>query len=265
MMTREQQQLTNGLHRMMANFAPLADPTPNITTPNLFRRRRETDALRSLFGGRKVSIEGPTEIMGYPPGNYGWENQYPPTVGLSWGDVGHALNPMTYYHMAARGLGFEHSGAPRPPMQPARPTAPVIPPGFTQALARGPALLLSYMGLGSLIWTSGDTVTEKPMEAEPQAAFRGRRLVIAQAKSSGATGVLVTITSPLNVSGMPQTPAPDSPAPVEMFDAATTYSMLDLQIATSGTKITLGISVSAIPASGQTVAVSAGLYGEWQR
>jgi hypothetical protein len=121
------------------------------------------------------------------------------------------------------------------------------------------------MGLGTLSWASTDTLTEKLMTAEPQAAFRGRRLVISQAKTSGAEGIAVTITKPLTVSGMPQTPAPDQAAPVEMFDASTTYSMLDLQIATSATQISLGISVSGIPASGQTVIVTAGLYGEWLR
>jgi hypothetical protein len=121
------------------------------------------------------------------------------------------------------------------------------------------------MGLGSLAWSNSDTQTEKTMEAEPQAAFRGRRLVISQAKSDGAAGILVTVSNPLTVSGMPQTPAPDQAAPVEMFEASTTYSMLDLQVATSATKVTIGISVSAIPASGETVTVAAGLYGEWLR
>jgi len=161
----------------------------------------------------------------------------------------------------------------RPPMMPpppgfgmpGLPGAPTLPSGAYQALQSGPRRLLSYMGLGSLAWASTDTQTEKTMEAEPQAAFRGRRLVISQAKSDGASGILVTVSNPLTVSGMPQTPAPDQSAPVEMFEASTTYSMLDLQIATSATKITLGISVSSIPGTGETIVVAAGLYGEWLR
>jgi hypothetical protein len=64
---------------------------------------------------------------------------------------------------------------------------------------------------------------------------------------------------------MPQTPAPAIAAPIEMFDAQTTYSALDLQIATSATQISIGFSTSATPASGETVAVSGGLYGQWIR
>lgn len=230
--------------------------------------------LPRVVGGSVVkettvdSIDGWDEMQGYPPGGaYGDD-----TIGMSWGDVGHginmAVNPVAQYHALQR--HFRGGGSPGPqamsqaPMQ-RMPSAPTLPASATQAYQRGPAKLLAYMGLGSLSWASTDTLTEKLMSAEPQAAFRGRRLVIAQAKSSGATGILVTVTQPLTVSGMPQTPAPQEPAPVEMFDPATTYSMLDLQIAVSGTQINLGISVSAIPASGQTVVVAAGLYGEWLR
>jgi hypothetical protein len=219
------------------------------------------------------SVTGWDEMQGYPPGGaYGYDPYAMPTVGaLSWGDVGHGLNlmvnPVAQYH-ALQNAWRGPQQAPAPPPRPMVPPGygpPMLPPGAVQAYTNGPRKLLSYMGLGSLSWESTDTLTEKLMTANPQAAFRGRRLVISQAKSSGATGILVTITDALTVSGMPQTPAPNQPAPVEMFDAATTYSMLDLQIATTATEITIGITVSAIPASGETVAVSAGLYGEWLR
>lgn len=231
-------------------------------------RPTETQALRSLFSGRPAvdSVEGWDEMQGYPDGGaYGYD-----VVGYPGYDtVGTWYKPWTW--------GQSHGPAPAPAMMPFRPPMPMVPmgprmpgpptlpTGAYQALQAGPRRLLSYMGLGSLSWTNADTETEKPMVAEPQAAFRGRRLVIAQAKSSGATGILAVVSDPLTVSGMPQTPAPNVDAPVEMFEGSTTYSMLDLQIATSATQITLGISVSAIPASGETVNVSAGLYGEWLR
>lgn len=222
------------------------------------------------------TVSGWDEMQGYPEvnsgayGTYGYDPYAMPTVGLSWGDVGHGLNmmvnPVAQYHALQRAWGGGGAPAPRPAVQgPPRMMPPMLPPGAVQAYTNGPRKLLSYMGLGSLSWVSTDTLTEKLMTANPQAAFRGRRLVISQAKSTGAAGVLVTITDALTVSGMPQTPAPNQPAPVEMFDAATTYSMLDLQIATTATEITIGISVSAIPASGETVSVAAGLYGEWLR
>jgi hypothetical protein len=191
---------------------------------------------------------------------------YPETVG-NYPEVGAWYNPFSWFH---HGGGHPAAPAPMPPgwgapPRPRLPGAPQLPPGAVQALQSGPRRLLAYMGLGTLSWVSTDTETEKTMIAEPQAAFRGRRLVIDVAKTTGASSILTTITSPLTVSGMPQTPAPSAPAPTSMFQAAATYSMLDLQIATSATQIAMGISVSAIPASGESVVVSAGLYGEWLR
>lgn len=210
---------------------------------------------------RRDTVAGWDEMQGYGENVYGDD-----TVGIGWSDVGRAanlaLNPVAQYN-ALRGYFAGPQQAPAP--QRRLPGAPMLPPGAVQALQGGPRRLLSYMGLGSLVWTDASTETEQDLEAEPQAAFRGRRLVIAQAKSDGAAGILVTVSNPLTVSGQPQTPAPNQDAPVEMFSADTTYSMLDLQIAASATKITLGISVSAIPASGETVVVAAGLYGEWLR
>jgi hypothetical protein len=211
---------------------------------------------------RRDTIAGWDEMQGYGDGY--------DTVGLSWGDVGHAaniaVNPVAQYHALQRAFGHG-GGGPAPQLQQQRrlPMSPQLPPNSVQAMQSGPRRLLSYMGLGTLSWASTDTVTEKLMQAEPQAAFRGRRLVIDVVRSSGAAGVATSITKPLTVSGMPQTPAPDQAAPTSMFSAATTYSMLDLQIATSATQISMGISVSAIPASGETVVVTAGLYGEWLR
>lgn len=208
---------------------------------------------------RQDDVSGWDEMQGYPPNVYGDD-----TVGVSWSDLGRGanlmFNPVAQYH-AVR----DYMRGPQGQQRQQLPGPPQLPPGAAQAYQRGPAKLLAYMGLGSLSWASTDTATEKLLSAEPQAAFRGRRLVMAQAKSSGAGGILVTVSQPLTVSGMPQTPAPQQVAPVEMFAADTTYSMLDLQIAVSGTQINLGVSVSAIPASGETVVVAAGLYGEWLR
>ncbi len=252
------------------------------------RKQTETAILRAMMsmpvdvraGGD--AIEGYDEMQGYPDGGaYGtWGVPGYDTVGVNWGQLANnVFNPFQHVQMLnnlvhgrnpfGQGItpGYGQQTQQRGLVQapPMLPGPPMIPPGAYQALQSGPRRLLSYMGLGSLSWTNADTETEKPMVAEPQAAFRGRRLVIAQAKSDGATGILAVVSDPLTVSGMPQTPAPNVDAPVEMFEASTTYSMLDLQIATSATQITLGISVSAIPASGETVNVSAGLYGEWLR
>lgn len=238
------------------------------------RRRSETAVLRSLMllapgaVAPAPSVEGWDEMQGYPDGGaYGYPGY--DTVGVNWGNVANTVfNPIEHMKMLGRVMQgnnpFGGGPAPAPAARPQLPPPPTLPNGAYQALQGGPRRLLSYMGLGSHVFLPG-AATSFQFEAEPQAAFRGRRLVISQAKSDGAAGILVTVSEPLTVSGMPQTPAPSQDAPVEMFSSDTTYSMLDLQIATSATKITLGLSVSAAPATGETVSVAAGLYGEWLR
>ena len=225
--------------------------------------RSETARLRSLFTVATLSalkpgeVSGWDEMQGYPEYNpvaaaYGYD-----TVG--WNPFSAIRSGLSHVPGLNQLPGL-HPSAPRPP---ARPPAPMLPLGTAQAGQAGPRTLLAYMGLGSKTLDHTATSTDFAFSAEPQSAFRGRRLVIAARYTSGATGILVTITQPLTVSGMPQTPAPAQPAPIEMFDANATYSMLDLQIATTATQITIGFTASQIPASGESVSIAAGLYGEW--
>ncbi len=125
-----------------------------------------------------------------------------------------------------------------------------------------PARIMAYCGLGTVEWVGTDTL-DKTMEVEPQSTFLGERLVITARYSSGATSRLVVINRPLTVGGLPQTPAPDQTAPIEMFQADVTYSRLNLKPAMAGTKISIGFAIDAAPGSGETVILSAGLYGEW--
>lgn len=207
----------------------------------------------------------------FVPG-YGWVDN--DTVGFSFGgalkSIGNvanlALNPIQH----ARMLGGALSGAAGVARGVVSPSSPPPPPAaLTAGMAQAGAMtggntIHAYMGLGAVSWTGTDE-SLKTMSAEPQSSFIGNRLVIAARYTSGAAGLQVTITQPLTVSGMPQTPAPSQAAPIEMFSAEATYSRLDLQIATSATQITIGFSISDAPGSADTVNVSAGLYGEWVR
>lgn len=181
-----------------------------------------------------------------------------------------AFNPIAQTRMAVNAMrggasavgrafgGGGGAGLPPPPM---------LSPGMAQAGAgHGGNTIHAYMGMGAGTFASTGATGDLPtFSAEPQSAFIGNRLVIAARYTTGAAGLQVTITSPLTVSGMPQTPAPAIAAPIEMFDATATYSALDLQIATSATQISIGFSVSTTPGTGDTVNVSAGLYGQWIR
>ena len=206
-------------------------------------------------------------------------------------DLGHALNlalnPIAQMHAvgdyAARhghgtianlldpvgALHGRHGGGQSNAIAPSMPPAPVLQPHMAQAGASivGANTLRAYMGLGTGSFLSTGPTGNLPLfNAEPQTSFIGQRLIVAQAKTSGAAGILVTINQALTVSGMPQTPNPSTPAPVEMFATDATYSGLDIQIATAGTSITLGFAIStAIVSTGDSVSVSAGIYGLWIR
>lgn len=235
------------------------------------RPMTETQILNSIFNDlfsklrpghvAPATVAGWNEMQGYPDG-YGYEEE---TVGQFLARTGQlpgqrpGFGPRPPAPFAPR-----NPMALRPGQNLARPPAPQLNPLSVQAGQSMPGTLLSYMGLGSHVFEAAAATTIL-FDVEPQSAFRGRRLIIAQAKTSGAAGILVTVSTALTVSGMPQTPNPSQPAPAEMFAPDATYSMLDLQIATSGTSINLGLSITAAPGSGETVAVSAGLYGEWIR
>jgi hypothetical protein len=143
---------------------------------------------------------------------------------------------------------------------------PALGNGMTQAHSghMNPRAIVSYMGLGATSWADADAAI-KTLNPEPQAPFIGNRLVIVRRASSGADARQILVSSPLTVSGIPQTPAPNVPAPVEMFAQDATYSALQIQIAAAGTEISISFSIDAAPGSGEFVNLSCGMYGYWLR
>lgn len=165
-------------------------------------------------------------------------------------------------------VGINNASAAQPPGAAAYLPAPVpaLGPGMTQAHAghMNPRAIVSYMGLGTTNWIGTDA-TIKTLNPEPQAPFIGNRLVLVQNRSTGAVGRQVVISSPLTVSGVPQTPAPNVPAPIEMFAQDATYSSLQIQIAAAGTAISISFAIDAAPGGTDFVNLSAGMYGYWLR
>jgi hypothetical protein len=143
---------------------------------------------------------------------------------------------------------------------------PALGPGMTQAHSghMNPRAIVSYMGLGATSWVGTDGGI-KSLSPEPQAPFIGNRLVIVRRASAGADARQVLVSSPLTVSGVPQTPAPNVPAPVEMFAEDATYSALQIQIAAAGTEISISFSIDAAPGGTDFVNLSCGMYGYWLR
>ena len=143
---------------------------------------------------------------------------------------------------------------------------PALGMGMTQAHSghMNPRAIVSYMGLGAVSWVGADAAI-KTLSPEPQAPFIGNRLVIVRRASTGADARQVLVSSPLTVSGIPQTPAPNVPAPVEMFAENATYSALQIQIAAAGTEISISFSIDAAPGGTDFVNLSCGMYGYWLR
>jgi hypothetical protein len=155
--------------------------------------------------------------------------------------------------------GYHNNGGPLP--------APV--PALGQGMVQGhaghdPRAIVSYMGLGAVSWVGTDA-SIKTLSPEPQAPFIGNRLVLVRRASTGADARQVLVSSPLTVSGIPQTPAPNVPAPVEMFAENATYSALQIQIAAAGTEISISFSIDAAPGGTDFVNLSCGMYGYWLR
>jgi len=130
--------------------------------------------------------------------------------------------------------------------------APAI-PGVIQPGARNFPL-----GFGSFTFVNAGP-TQTNLTALPQKPFKGARLMVQVNRSAAAVAELVTITN-LDVGTGNQLVSSDA-LPAEGFAATAFDTGLSLDPATPGIQIVLGIAISATPAVGQTISVSAMLIG----
>ena len=127
-------------------------------------------------------------------------------------------------------------------------------PGVPKAGARNFPL-----GFGTATFINGG-VTQFNLVANPQRPFKGARLVIDVRRSALALAELVTVTS-LNI-GQNNQLVSSAALPAEAFRPDGFDTVLSLDPATPGIDITLGIAISAAPAAGESVAVSAMIIGD---
>lgn len=210
-------------------LAPIADPISALGQL----------ASHPSFAGLGHLLESPFQgiSQAFGGGQPGWMNPQQP-------------NAMAGYHVNGGQL-------PAP--------VPALGQGMVQGHAgHDPRAIVSYMGLGAVSWVGADA-SIKTLSPEPQAPFIGNRLVLVRRASTGADARQVLVSSPLTVSGIPQTPAPNVPAPVEMFAENATYSSLQIQIAAAGTEISISFSIDAAPGGTDFVNLSCGMYGYWLR
>lgn len=127
-------------------------------------------------------------------------------------------------------------------------------PGVPKAGARNFPL-----GFGTATFVNGGP-TAFDLVANPQRPFKGARLVIDVRRSAAALAELVTVTS-LNI-GQNNQLVSSAALPAEAFRPDGFDTVLSLDPATPGIAITLGIAISAAPAAGETVAISAMIIGD---
>jgi hypothetical protein len=125
------------------------------------------------------------------------------------------------------------------------------------------SLLRSAIGFGVATWGPA-VATDFVLTIEPQETFRGERLVISTAAAGGTSAGIVVVRR-IEIGTLPQSPSVEQPMPAAMFSPDVTYSGLDLQIAKSGTKISITMGITAAPGAGVTVTAVVGMYGGWVR
>lgn len=141
--------------------------------------------------------------------------------------------------------------APRGRMVPVRRLIPRV-PGVP-----APGVGLQPLPLGTVTFTN-TSGTLLQLQASPQKPFKGQRLVISQSRV-GVSGGLVVVTR-LEV-GTANQFAFGGELPADAFAATAFDTNMSLQPATPGVQVTLLLRITAAPAAGDSVVVSAGLWG----
>jgi hypothetical protein len=124
----------------------------------------------------------------------------------------------------------------------------------------GDSKLRAPLGLGSKQYTDN---TPFNFIVEPQEAFRGERLIVDVAVSTGAN-LLLSIDE-IVVGSLPQMPSTEFGLPAVMFRADATGAHMDWQICPAGTKIIIKTHVVGTFGEADTLTAQLGIYGEWIR
>jgi len=120
--------------------------------------------------------------------------------------------------------------------------------------------LRAPLGLGSHVFTDNAPFR---FIVEPQEAFRGERLIVDTALSTGAA--LLLSVDLIMVGSMPQMPSTEFGLPAVMFRADATDAGMDWQICPAGTKIMIEAHAEGTFGESDTLTAEMGIYGEWIR
>lgn len=118
---------------------------------------------------------------------------------------------------------------------------------------------LQPLPLGQVIFTP-TSGTLLQLVARPQRPFKGQRLVAVQAATAGAAALIVNVLR-LEIGTNNQFVFGGAGVPVQAFQAGAFDTNMMLQPATPGVDITLQLQISAAPGAGESVTVSAAMWG----
>ena len=121
----------------------------------------------------------------------------------------------------------------------------------------GPSVKKIPLGLGSMTFDASSGTTDFTLTARPQVPVRGRRLIVVVTRSSGASAIAAN-ASDLEVGNKSQF-AGGGEIPLETFGPEVMDSTLVFDQADPGIEIRLKGSISAIPAAGESVTITASI------
>lgn len=118
----------------------------------------------------------------------------------------------------------------------------------------------AFVGLGVYQWTNTIGAIAHQFVVEPQREFTPTRVVIIEEKSATGEGGVLLVTD-ISCNGIPQSPAPGSPAPARMFSDVVTESGVVFQTVGKACQFVVTLQPSSAPSMGETVDASVGAYG----
>lgn len=115
------------------------------------------------------------------------------------------------------------------------------------------------LGLGSVTFVNAG-VTVQSLTVNPQAPYRGKRLVLDRFNVGAASPNLSVLLTDFRISNVPQTLSATA-IPVAAFrvDAVDTY--IDLDSSAPGVEYFVEFTISAAPAAAETVRIDAAVFG----
>jgi hypothetical protein len=115
------------------------------------------------------------------------------------------------------------------------------------------------LGLGSVTFVNAGATTQT-LTVNPQAPYRGKRLVLTRFNVGAASPNLSVTLTDFRIANVPQTLS-STAIPVSAFAADAVDTYIDLDSSAPGVEYFVEFTISAAPAASETVRIDAALFG----